>query len=126
MFASTRCRITALSSAWSPRFIARANYSATVPRFTENFMQPNDPKPETPKTNVSASNATPVDSVGAWDAPLKEEPESGERNRHLQAPNRANTWAASQAPREKAMTGPRFEQTIMDYQVCIDGLQIIE
>ena len=81
-------------------------------------MQPNDPKPETPKPNVSASNATPVDSVGAWDAPLKEEPEAGERSRHLQAPNRANTWAASQAPREKAMTGPRFEQTIMEYQVC--------
>ncbi|RJE27484.1 nadh-ubiquinone oxidoreductase [Aspergillus sclerotialis] len=116
MFASARCRVTALSSAWSPRFIARANYSTTVPRFSENFMQPNDPKPETPKTNVSASNATPVDSIGAWDVPLKEEPESGERNRHLQAPNRANTWAASQAPREKAMTGPRFEQTIMEYQ----------
>lgn len=97
--------------------MARANYSATVPRFYENMMQPNDPTPKTPKSNVSASNATPVDSVGAFDAPLKEEPELGERNRHLQAPNRANTWAASQAPREQAMTGPRFEQTIMEYQV---------
>lgn len=80
-------------------------------------MQPNDPTPPTHKPNVSATNATPVDSMGAWDAPLKEEPEVGERNRQLQAPNRANTWAASQQPREKAMTGPRFEQTIMEMQV---------
>lgn len=85
-------------------------------------MQPNDPTPNAPKANVSATNATPVDSVGAWDAPLREEPESGERTRHLQAPNRANTWAPSQAPREKAMTGPRFEQTMMEYQVWIAGV----
>lgn len=97
--------------------MARANYSATVPRFSENFEQPNDPTPKTPKPNVSGSNATPVDSIGAFDAPISEVPEAGERARELQAPNRANTWAANQAPREQAMTGPRFEQTIMDYQV---------
>lgn len=82
-------------------------------------MQANDPSPPTPKPNVSGTNATPVDAVGAWDAPLQEEPEVGERNRQLQAPNRANTWAASQEPRERAMTGPRFEQTIMELQVCL-------
>lgn len=119
MFATARSRITALSSTWSPRFIARANYSATVPRFSENFEQANDPTRRTPKPNVSATNAVPNDPVSAWDAPLKEEPEAGERNRQLQAPNRASTWAVNQAPREQAMAGPRFEQTIMEYQVCL-------
>lgn len=89
-----------------------------MPRLTENRMQANDPTSRTPEPNVSATNATPTDSQGVWDAPLREEPEAGERNRQLQAPNRATTWAASQQPREKAMTGPRFEQTIMELQVC--------
>ena len=117
MLSCARSRIAAYSTAWSPRFIARAGYSSTVPRFSENFMQPNDPNPPKPKPNVSATNATPADAFGSWDAPLQEEPEVGERNRQLQAPNRANTWAASQQPRERAMTGPRFEQTIMELQV---------
>lgn len=81
-------------------------------------MQANDPDPPAPKPNTSATNATPVDAMGSWDAPLQEEPEVGERNRHLQSPNRASTWSPSQAPRERAMTGPRFEQTIMELQVC--------
>lgn len=119
MLPIARSRFAALSSTWSPRFIARASYSSTVPRFSENFMQANDPNPPTPKPNASATNATPVDAVGSWDPPLQEAPEVGERNRQLQAPNRANTWAASQQPREKAMTGPRFEQTIMQLQVCL-------
>ena len=94
-------------------------YSTTIPRFSENTTQANDPKPEAVKPNTSATNATPVDAMGSWDAPLQEEPEVGERNRHLQAPNRANTWAASQNPWERAMTGPRFEQTIMELQVWL-------
>lgn len=110
-----RSRMTALA----PRFVARAGYSSTVPRFSENLMQPNDPSPPKPKPNTSATNETPVDAMGSWDAPLHEEPEVGERNRQLQAPNRANTWAPSQMPRERAMTGPRFEQTIMELQVSI-------
>lgn len=117
MLPIARSRIAALSSTWSPRFLSRASYSTTVPRFGENTMQANDPNPPTPKPNASATNATPVDAMGSWDYSLKEDPEVGERNRQLQAPNRANTWAASQQPREKAMTGPRFEQTIMELQV---------
>lgn len=85
-------------------------------------MQANDPNPPAVKPNTSATNATPTDAMGSWDAPLQEEPEAGERNRQLQAPNRASTWAASQMPRERAMTGPRFEQTIMELQVCLNGL----
>lgn len=101
----------------TPRMTVPRAYSTTIPRFSENTTQANDPKPEAVKPNTSATNATPVDAMGSWDAPLQEEPEVGERNRHLQAPNRANTWAASQNPRERAMTGPRFEQTIMELQV---------
>lgn len=35
----------------------------------------------------------------------------------MQAPNRAAIWSRSQRPRTTAMTGPRFEQTVMENQV---------
>jgi NADH dehydrogenase (ubiquinone) Fe-S protein 6 len=35
-----------------------------------------------------------------------------------QEPNRATTWSRSQKPRGQALTGPRFEQTEIDAQVC--------
>jgi NADH dehydrogenase (ubiquinone) Fe-S protein 6 len=37
--------------------------------------------------------------------------------RAVQAPNRPGTWTRSQLPREKAMTGPRFEQMVIEDQV---------
>lgn len=46
-------------------------------------------------------------------------PEDAERRRVMQAPNRKEVWSRSQQPRELAMSGPRFEQTIMEYQVCL-------
>ncbi|OQE35439.1 hypothetical protein PENCOP_c013G01123 [Penicillium coprophilum] len=94
-----------------PRFVVRA-YSSTVPRLNENPIQVNDPTPRKPTANVSATNAVPTEQLGG----LQEAPEVGERIRSMQAPNRATTWAASQQPREKAMVGPRFEQTIMETQ----------
>ena len=51
------------------------------------------------------------------DRPLQEMPEDSERQRVMQAPNRKEPWSRSQQPRERAMSGPRFEQTIMEYQV---------
>ncbi|KAL4864508.1 hypothetical protein BDV12DRAFT_176050 [Aspergillus spectabilis] len=113
---TVRTRIAAFSSAVVPRVASRAAYSTTVPRFSENSMQPNDPSLRTPKPNVSETNATPVDSMGAWDAALQETPDVAERIRSVQAPNRVSTWAASQKPRAEAMSGPRFEQTIMELQ----------
>lgn len=104
-----------------PRFVVRA-YSSTVPRLNENPIQVNDPTPRKPAPNVSATNAVPnTEEFGRQrnDATLQEAPEVGERIRSMQAPNRATTWAASQQPREKAMVGPRFEQTIMETQVRI-------
>jgi NADH dehydrogenase (ubiquinone) Fe-S protein 6 len=124
MLPTVRSRIAAFSSSVAPRIASRAAYSTTTPRFSENYMQPNDPTPQTPKPNVSETNATPVDSMGSWDAALKETPDVAERVRSLQAPNRKPTWAKSQRSREDAMSGPRFEQTIMELQVryCpIDG-----
>lgn len=52
------------------------------------------------------------------DAPLQESVEVAEKFRSMQAPNREGKWSRSQNPREMAMSGPRFEQTIMKLQVC--------
>lgn len=116
MLSSARSRIAAFS-ALTARFAARASYSSTVPRFSEN-PNPANVEAQPPKPNVSASNATPIENPSATNVALQEDPEVGERYRQLQAPNRSKTWARSQQPRELAMTGPRFEQTIMGYQVC--------
>lgn len=51
------------------------------------------------------------------DAALQELPKDAEERRVMQAPNRATTWSRSQRPRSEAMVGPRFEQTLMEYQV---------
>lgn len=77
----------------------------------------NDPKEPVPKPNVSATNATPTSSMGSHDSALVESPEAAEKIRQMQAPNRAGIWSRSQEPRDKAMVGPRFEQTIMEDQV---------
>lgn len=79
--------------------------------------QPNGPSHRSAPQNVSGTNAVEVDAYGARDAPLQEFPEEGEKKRQMQAPNRATTWSPSQRPREEAMRGPRFEQTIMEWQV---------
>lgn len=77
----------------------------------------NDPNPPAAVQNVSDSNAVPISAMGLRDAPLQELPEDSEKQRQMQAPNRSEPWSRSQQPRERAMSGPRFEQTIMEYQV---------
>ena len=52
------------------------------------------------------------------DAALQESVEKAEELRTMQAPNRRGIWSRSQRPRAEAMMGPRFEQTIMEDQVC--------
>jgi NADH dehydrogenase (ubiquinone) Fe-S protein 6 len=64
------------------------------------------------------TDQVPTDAMGARDAPLQEMVADGEKKRELQAPNRAGIWSRNQQQREVAMEGPRFEQTIMDTQVC--------
>ena len=83
----------------------------------ENREQPNNPNPPANPPNYSATNETPLTAVGAKDEALVESAEEGEKQRQMQAPNRKDVWARSQQPRSKAMVGPRFEQTIMEYQV---------
>jgi NADH dehydrogenase (ubiquinone) Fe-S protein 6 len=79
----------------------------------------NDPKAatRTPPQNVSETNAVPTSSEGSFDKVLVESVEAAEKMRTMQAPNRKGIWSRSQQPREKAMVGPRFEQTIMEDQV---------
>lgn len=71
--------------------------------------------------NVSKTNELPLETPGQ-DASLQESAVLAEERRVTQAPNRAAVWSRSQNPRAKAMSGPRFEQTIMELQVwCIQG-----
>ena len=85
---------------------------------TSDKVPTNDPNPPAPVQNVSDSNAVPISAQGLRDAPLQEMPEDSERQRQMQAPNRKEPWSRSQQPRDRAMSGPRFEQTIMEFQVC--------
>ncbi|KAL1959905.1 hypothetical protein VTO42DRAFT_573 [Malbranchea cinnamomea] len=120
MLASTRSRLCVLTARSSLRPIApRAAYSSSAPRLSaksENAIPTNDPNP--PKTVVAASetNATPTDAMGGIDGALQESQERAREILERQAPNRKTTWAASQQERAVAMSGPRFEQTIMEYQ----------
>lgn len=86
---------------------------------TSDRVPTNDPSPPKPVQNVSDSNAVPISPQGLRDSdrPLQEMPEDSERQRVMQAPNRKEVWSRSQQPRARAMSGPRFEQTIMEYQV---------
>lgn len=94
------------------RRAAIRSYSAGV-----DHPPANNPKTPITVTNVSGTNATPTSSVGSSDQVLVESPEKAEEFRTVQAPNRAGIWSRSQRPRNQAMVGPRFEQTIMEDQV---------
>lgn len=82
----------------------------------ENRIQANDPTPPKETPNVSATNEIAVDAYGAQDKPLQESQADAERQRQLQAPNRSGIWSRNQQERSVAMSGPRFEQTIMETQ----------
>ena len=122
MLAPLRACATLLTPLIHPRLVAHRSY-ATRDR-TSDRIPTNDPSPPEPVRNVSDSNAVPISPQGMRDSdrPLQEMPEDSERQRVMQAPNRKEPWSRSQQPRERAMSGPRFEQTIMEYQVCLPGL----
>lgn len=84
---------------------------------TATSVPANDPVPRNALHNVSQTNATPTSSEGSFDKVLQEDVATGERLRTLQAPNYNGIWSRSQNPREVAMSGPRFEGTIMEDQV---------
>ena len=87
---------------------------------TDNPVPANNPKPQVSENQftVSGTNKLPSSTTGSMDGALIESPEYGEELRQKQAPNRDSIWSRSQQPRAKAMIGPRFEQTIMQDQVC--------
>ncbi|KAI4128929.1 MAG: hypothetical protein LQ338_002481 [Usnochroma carphineum] len=98
-----------------PSIILQQRYYATSDR-TSDKVPTNDPDPPDPVQNVSETNETPLSPMGLRDKPFQEMVPDSERQRKMQAPNRAEPWSRSQMPRERAMSGPRFEQTIMEYQ----------
>ncbi|EPE33093.1 hypothetical protein GLAREA_06105 [Glarea lozoyensis ATCC 20868] len=84
--------------------------------FSANDQQEiNDPTPQKDVPNVSKTNELPTEAVHTSTS-LQEKTEDAEHRRVTQAPNRAVAWSRSQNPRAKAMSGPRFEQTIMEAQ----------
>lgn len=109
-------RVSSILPRLHPRLLPLRPYS-TSDR-TSDRVPTNDPSPPKPVRNVSDSNAVPISPQGLRDSdrPLQEMPEDSERQRVMQAPNRKEVWSRSQQPRERAMSGPRFEQTIMEYQ----------
>ena len=117
MLSPFRNRVPFLAPVCQLRTLSYRHY-ATRER-TSDRIPTNDPSPPEPVQNVSDSNAVPISPQGMRDSslPLQESPEDSERQRVMQAPNRKNPWSTSQQPRERAMSGPRFEQTIMEYQV---------
>jgi len=84
----------------------------------------NDPTPSKEVPNVSKTNELPMETHQRDEA-LQENVEDAEKRRVTQAPNRRGVWSRAQNPREKAMTGPRFEQTIMELQVRSPSQKIL-
>jgi NADH dehydrogenase (ubiquinone) Fe-S protein 6 len=91
---------------------ARRSYAYSA-NDKQEIIDPNHPKIV---PDVSKTNELPIET-STQDVPLQESVEEGEKSRAMQAPNRPGIWSRSQNPRAKAMTGPRFEQTIMKVQV---------
>ena len=113
---------------FSRALASRSALRLTAPRLRAAYTSPaktevpaNDGAARSAPPNVSATNATPTSSEGSFDSPLQESVEQGEKLRVQQAPNRQGIWSRSQSPREVAMSGPRFEQSIMEDQVCVSG-----
>ena len=112
-----RTRASQTARIYSRQITTSSRLLRQGPGSGENFEQANDPAPRTETPNVSKTNELAVGSKGNRDAPLQESQEAGEKMRVMQAPNRANVWSRNQMPRELAMSGPRFEQTIIGMQV---------
>jgi NADH dehydrogenase (ubiquinone) Fe-S protein 6 len=108
----TRGAFRALPTIFRASFADKVDTQPSV-----NQVPANDPNPRTAPQNVSATNEVATSSEGSFDKVLQESVEKAEERRVMQAPNRKSIWSRSQQPREAAMTGPRFEQTIMEDQV---------
>jgi NADH dehydrogenase (ubiquinone) Fe-S protein 6 len=94
------------------QFSARRAYAYSV----NDKQEINDANPPKEVPNVSKTNELPIETPHR-DKALQENAKEAEKLRVMQAPNRAGVWSQSQNPRARAMSGPRFEQTIIDLQV---------
>lgn len=111
------CAVCRASRPATRSFTTTSSLPRQGPGSGEKFSPVNDPTERKLTPNVSKTNEMPVDSMGLRDAPLQEMAPEAEKRRQMQAPNRQGVWSRSQQPRELAMSGPRFEQTIMAAQV---------
>lgn len=112
MLTTVRARTALLLSKRAP-IVARRAYA-----FSANDKQEiNDTQGTKDVPNVSKTNELPTASPHG-DGLIQESAEHAEELKVQQAPNRVGVWSRSQNPRSKAMSGPRFEQTIMEFQVC--------
>jgi NADH dehydrogenase (ubiquinone) Fe-S protein 6 len=115
MLSSARSRAPSLAARITRASVRPLSISSPL-RTGENF---NNPLPQKETPNVSKTNELAVDAMGTQGKSLQELESDAEKLRQLQAPNRKGIWSRSQMPREAAMTGPRFEQTIMETQVSV-------
>jgi NADH dehydrogenase (ubiquinone) Fe-S protein 6 len=123
MLSSARSRLASFAARTPSPFLLRPLSTSPFlsnqgPGTGENRVQANDPTPRNEIPNVSTTNETAVDAMGAQDKALQESQADAERQRQLQAPNRSGIWSRSQQERSVAMSGPRFEQTIIETQVA--------
>ena len=96
----------------------RAAYSSNA----KAEVPANDPVARKEVPTVSETNAMPTSSEGSFDKVLQESPAQAEKLRKQQAPNREGIWSRSQQPREVAMSGPRFEQSIIEDQMRLSNM----
>ena len=105
-----------LRTVWQLSRAAQVSVRRTYAYSANDKQEVNDPNPPKVVPNVSKSNELPIETPYRA-APIHERVEDAEKMRVMQAPNRATVWSKSQNPRERAMSGPRFEQTMMQFQV---------
>lgn len=115
MFPAT---LRALRSRGSAAAAARPFTRCVSTATTSNQVPANDPVKRDVKPNVSKTNEMATSSEGSFDQTLQESVQEAEELRTTQAPNFKGIWSRSQNPRAVAMSGPRFEQTIIADQVC--------
>jgi hypothetical protein len=94
---------------------AQISSSRTYAYSANDKHEINDPNPPKNVPNVSKTNELPIETPQR-DAPIQEYAEEAEKFRVMQSPNRAGIWSRSQNPRANAMSGPRFEQTLIKFQ----------
>ncbi|KAI9662786.1 MAG: hypothetical protein M1829_006130 [Trizodia sp. TS-e1964] len=82
-----------------------------IPSILRTQIQLSRPFSSQPSKNDTST--IPARATNETNEALEESPD---RLLPAQAPNRASTWAKSQRARSDAMTGPLFEQTVIEYQ----------